>query len=289
MEFVRQVSHADLTLGLGYVASAVSQQVSTLERQSRRCRCFTRSSGRRLVITTAGRSLLEQVDELLAASAAFQDFANSLSRGEEIEELRVGAYETAVSHLLPSHSWSLWDPREVDDPHHRSRTRDGLPMLERGELDLLVAARYLHEDPPYHSDKLAFLELGRERLLLTASGAGEPPDFARCTALDWVAGAPEDVDRKLLHHWAGSSGFDPRVRFETRSCHTAIELIASGLAVGLIPASVIDAFRDPLNLAIVELPTPTPTREVLALTRGHFNMPLVSELLERISDAPYFI
>jgi DNA-binding transcriptional LysR family regulator len=275
---------------LGYVPSAISQQISALERSLGGVELFTRRTGRGLAVTAAGRSLAEAVDELLVATATYQDMAHSVSRGEGME-LRVGAYETAVSHLLPVALTELVDAdsktmiRVIE-----VETRDGLPMLERGELDLLVASRYVQEDPPYQSDKLTIKTLGREELLLTSSsGSGNvTPSFSQCKYLDWVAGAADDIDRKLLHRWAGITGFDPQVRFETRSCHTAVELIASGLAVGLIPASVIDAYREPMNLSLVELPSLPPTREVLAITRARFNMPIVNDLLELLGDVPYF-
>jgi DNA-binding transcriptional LysR family regulator len=275
---------------LGYVPSAISQQISALERSLGGVELFTRRSGRGLAVTAAGRSLVEAVDELLVATATYQDMAHSVSRGEGME-LRVGAYETAVSHLLPAALTELVDTdsktmiRVIE-----VETRDGLPMLERGELDLLVASRYVQEDPPYQSDKLSVKTLGREELLLTSSSGSSnvTPSFTQCKYLDWVAGAADDIDRKLLHRWAGITGFDPQVRFETRSCHTAIELIASGLAVGLIPASVIDAFREPMNLSLVDLPSSPPTREVLAVTRSRFSMPIVNDLLDLLGDVPYF-
>jgi DNA-binding transcriptional LysR family regulator len=273
---------------LGYVPSAVSQHVSALEQSLGGVELFTRRSGRRLAITAAGRTLARAVDELLEATATYQDIAHAVSHGDGIE-LRVGAYETAVSHLLPPALTELVG----DDAKSIIRiieveTRDGLPMLERGELDLLVAARYLPEDPPYHSDNLAIISLGSEQLLLaTAASARGTPTFSQCKERDWVAGTSDDVDRKLLHRWAGTIGFEPRVRFETSSCHTAIELIASGLAVGLLPASVIEVFREPLRLSLVHLPLPTPTREVLVLKRARFNMPIVSDLLDLLADVPY--
>ncbi len=274
---------------LGYVPSAVSQQITALERSLGGVELFTRSSGRRLAITAAGRLLTEAVDELLVAAATYQDIAHSVSHGEGME-LIVGAYETAVSHLLPAALTKLMsaDTKTMIQVIE-VETRDGLPMLERGELDLLVASRYLHEDPPYYSDKLAIMKLGCEQLLLTSSSdsGNVTPNFSQCKDLDWVAGAPDDIDRKLLHRWAGTLGFEPRVRFETRSCHTAIELIASGLAVGLIPASVIHAFREPRNLSLVDLPSSTPTREVLAITRARFNMPIVNDLMNLLGDVPY--
>jgi DNA-binding transcriptional LysR family regulator len=278
---------------LGYVPSNVSQQVSILEKSLGGVELFTRSPGRRLTITPAGRFLANAVDELLIAAASFQDVATAVSNGDGIQ-LRIGAYGTAMSHLLPA---AL---TQVIEPNYRSlihmvevETRDGLQLLERGELDLLVATRYVDEDPPYYSDKLKMTNLGREELLLVAplDQNGITTTLAECKDRDWVAGATTDVDRKLIRQWATQIGFEPRIQYETSNFQVAMGLISNRLAVGLIPASVINAASENMRLSVVDFPTTIvpPRREVIAVTRARFHMAIVDKILSLLANVPFLL
>lgn len=271
---------------LGYVPSAISQHVSALERSIGGTPLFTRKPGSRLTLTAAGRALAQAADDLFVATASFTDVSRQISRGEGLE-LRIGAYGTALGHLLPDalgrllRTTPLLSVQTVE-----MEPVEGLPLLERGDVDLLIAHRYLPEDGPAVTDNLTLTPLGRESLLLISSSTVETAasSFDECTARDWVAGAPRDVDRRLLSRWAADAGIEPRVRHETRDCHTAAAIIAGGLAVGLLPASVVRApwFGD--RLAVVDLPQgiARPARDVLAITRRQFRMPLVATLLSEL-------
>ena len=84
---------------LGYVPSAVSQHISSLERALGGTPVFIRNPGAKLQLTAAGRTLFEHASDLLTAATVFTDAAKTLSEGTGIE-IRVGAYGSALSHLL---------------------------------------------------------------------------------------------------------------------------------------------------------------------------------------------
>ncbi|MGO8958686.1 MAG: LysR family transcriptional regulator [Streptosporangiaceae bacterium] len=83
---------------LSYTPSAVSQQLSALEREAGVP--LTRRSGRGVALTAAGADLAERAGPVLAlleqASAAM-----AAARPELTGELRIGAFQTAVRTLLP--------------------------------------------------------------------------------------------------------------------------------------------------------------------------------------------
>lgn len=272
---------------LGYVPSAISQHVSALERSIGGTPLFTRKPGSRLTLTAAGRALADAVDNLFVATASFADVTRQISRGEGLE-LRIGAYGTALGHLLPDPlSRLLRADNRLSVQTTEIEPAEGLPLLERGVFDLLIAHRYLPEDRPALTDNMTMTTLGREPLLLVGSSrAGNgAASFEDCAAQDWVAGGPRDVDRRLLNRWAADAGIDPRVRHVTRDCHTAAEIIAAGLAVGLLPASVVSAPWFDGRLTIVRLPRAiaSPARDVLAITRNGFRMAVVAKLLAELS------
>jgi DNA-binding transcriptional LysR family regulator len=168
--------------------------------------------------------------------------------------------------------------------------------VQRGDecAEHLIAHRYLPEDHPPSGENTNFRVLGNEPLLPVARASNTPLRLADCSDADWVAGSLRDVDRQLLLRWAGQAGFQPRVSHETRDYHTAVELIVSGLAVGLLPASVVSAPHNRGRLAMIEPERglQLPSRDVLTITRAGFQtsaavtlLDLMAEVLERITCA----
>lgn len=271
---------------LGYVPSAVSQHITSLERGLGGTRLFTRRAGSRLTLTAEGRVLARAADELLVAAAAFRDTAQRVTCGEGITA-RIGAYATALTHLLPpilkqiaqTERTSAIQTVEIEPV-------DGLPLLERGELDALIAHRYLPEQI-LPGRNITVIPLGSEPLRLVTAAAGPVRTFEQCAHLEWVAGQVSDVDRQLLQRWSAEAGVNVAVRHETRDCTTAAELIAADLAVGLLPASVADAhwLRDRLRSVPLPPELPRPTREVMAMTRKDFAMPVVFSMLTELKRA----
>jgi DNA-binding transcriptional LysR family regulator len=268
---------------LGYVPSAISQHVTSLERSLGDTKLFTRRPGSGLTLTAAGRALIEAADDLLAAAATFRDTAQQVSAGEGVT-VRLGAYGTALTYLLPPVLARLVDREGVDAVETTElEPVDGLPLLERGDLDILIAHRYLSEDN--HTAKHATVnDLGREPILLVASANGSLRRLSDCVEAHWVAGGPKDVDRQLLRRWSAAAGLTPRVRHETRDCHTAAELIASDFAVGLLPASVVGAPQLRERLRVITLPpgVRSPYRDILAITRPDFDIPGLDQLVHEL-------
>lgn len=271
---------------LDYVPSAVSQHITLLEHRLGGALLFTRKPGSRLVLTAAGRALADAADDMLAAAAAFGDVARRVSDGDGVV-LRVGAYGSALSFLLPD---AL---RALDDTDSRTRIEtveiepaDGVLLIDTGELDILIAHRYLPEEQPPSGENTDTRLIGEEPMLAVTSAANAPRRLNDCADADWVAGSRRDVDRQLLLRWAGQVGFHPRVSHETPDCHTAVELIVSGVAVGLLPASVVSAAHNRMRLAVIERDPGIefPHRDVLTITRVGFQTRTGEFLLSRIAE-----
>jgi DNA-binding transcriptional LysR family regulator len=223
----------------------------------------------------------------LAAAAVFGDVARRISDGEGMV-LRVGAYGSAMSFLLPEALTALDDtkPRTYIETVE-IEPADGVSLIDTGELDILIAHRYLPEEQPPSGENTDSRLIGREPMLGVTSAANGPKRLADCVDADWVAGSRRDVDRQLLMRWAAQVGLHPRVSHETPDCHTAVELIVSGVAVGLIPASVVSAPHNRMRLAVLERDPGVefPHRDVLTITRVGFQTQVGDMLLNRIADA----
>ncbi|MFF1278242.1 LysR family transcriptional regulator [Streptomyces marokkonensis] len=281
-------SMAEAAAALGYVPSAVSQHIAVLERDMG-IELLVRRPGSRLILTAAGRSLTQATETLFEATARFQDAANSISN-REIAELRVGAYPSAMSHLFPGILSAL-------KPRGRGarirliivETHEGLPKVKSGGLDLLIAYRYLPEDPPTTSGEWIITSLGHEPLVLvTGTRPGRRPlELAECLEMEWTSGHAHSPDRRLLHRWAGELGISPDVTLETEDLHSMLAMIRAGLAVGLIPTTLISGENDRPGVERVVLPPEVAPlhREVLAVSRPGIRPPIINELVTLLVEA----
>jgi DNA-binding transcriptional LysR family regulator len=281
-------SMAEAAAALGYVPSAVSQHIAVLERDMG-IELLVRRPGSRLILTAAGRSLAQATETLFEATARFQDAANGISN-REIAELRVGAYPSAMSHLFPGILSAL-------KPRGRGarirliivETHEGLPKVKSGDLDLLIAYRYLPEDPPTTSGEWTITSLGHEPLVLvTGPRSGRRPlELAECLEMEWTSGHAHSPDRRLLHRWAGELGVSPDVTLETEDLHSMLAMIRAGLAVGLIPATLISGESDQPGVERVFLPPEVAPlhREVLAVSRPGIRPPVINELVTLLVEA----
>ena len=288
MTVVNCGSMAEAAAALGYVPSAVSQHIAVLERDMG-IELLVRRPGSRLILTAAGRSLAQATETLFEATARFRDAANGISN-REIAELRVGAYPSAMSHLFPGILSAL-------KPRGRGarirlvivETREGLPKVKSGDLDLLIAYRYLPEDPPTTSGEWAITSLGHEPLVLvTGPRSGRRPlELSECLEMEWTSGHAHSPDRRLLHRWAGELGISLDVTLETEDLHSMLAMIRAGLAVGLIPATLISGESDQPGVERVVLPPEVAPlhREVLAVSRPGIRPPIINELVTLLVEA----
>ncbi|MFF0516890.1 LysR family transcriptional regulator [Streptomyces sp. NPDC004250] len=271
---------------LGYVPSAVSQHITALERDMG-IELIVRRPGSRLILTAAGRSLAVATIELFEATVRFTDRANDIA-SREIAELRVGSYPTAMSHLLPD-VLSIYKARRPGSSVRLAvvETDEGLPKVRSGDLDLLIAYRYLPEDPPTESEALTITRLGREPLILVTgaeTGRRRPVELAECLDREWVSGYKHHGDRRLLHRWAGGLSITPHVTLETADLHGMLAIIRSGLAVGFIPESLLDSARD-TGVERVMMPPEVPpqNRDILAVRRAGHDSPVLKELVSLLA------
>ncbi|MCV7010879.1 LysR family transcriptional regulator [Mycolicibacterium madagascariense] len=271
---------------LGYVPSAVSQHISALERALGGTPIFIRNPGAQLQLTAAGRTLFEHASNLLTAATVFTDGARTLSMGTGIE-IRVGSYGSALSHLLiPAMQTMRAEGRPTPLRAIEAEPADGLTLVEQGELDVLIAHRYLPEDRLRHSSRLRVRTLGIEPVQIAVSaGLPEPQrTLQHCLDSGWVAGGPQFADRRLLERWCASLGTEPRIAFETDDFHIGVEAVAAGLAVGLIPATVVNGIGNAERLAVVPVASPSVplSREVIALIRTDAVITEIDEFLDEL-------
>lgn len=282
---VKAGSMATAASELGYVPSAVSQHIGNLERVLQ-VELLVRRPGSRIAITPAGRALMEAAGPLLRANAEFADSLRSISRSET-PSIVVGTYATAMHFLLPEVLRRMQSVELLPEIAIREmETPAALPLLRSGALDMLVGYKYLANDPPLSTDPLSVTLIGNEPMLLVGP-VGQPLTFDECVAGYWTIGSYPLDDRRLLRQWSEQLRFRPKVTFETADPNSSMQLVASGLAVSLLPATVVAAgIRRGATVQIVPMPpaVPQPYREVLVVTRSTFQPPFLNPFVELMRD-----
>jgi DNA-binding transcriptional LysR family regulator len=289
--FITVIEYGSMTRAaeeLGYVPSAVSQHVAQLER-SLGVALLIRKPGSQVVVTPAGRMLIGAASPLFAEVQRYQDTARLIA-ATEISQLRISTFATGMCHLLPpvlrglrqTHPALRVEVQEMESP-------DAMPLLRAGRLDLLLAYRYLPEDPPIAGDEWLITHIAHEPLLLiTGAGPGSPQSFEECMDHDWVLGYPRHGDTRVMAAWCAELGIAPRIRHQTQDPHASLAMVAAGLAISFVPFVVVDmGLRTGMPIHVVETPAgrTRPSREILTVARSSFAPPAICDLNKALSKS----
>ena len=274
-----------------YTPSAVSQQLSALEREAGVP--LLRRVGRRVELTPAGTGLAARAEPVLAL---LEEAAAALAaeRAELAGELRIGAFPTAVRTLLPGALVALGSahPRlellvtELDPAHVPD-------ALRTGALDIALVHEYDYV-PAEPDPALELRPLLAETIFLASAQPlpaqplraqplpGRPEDAVRqCAALPWIAASPGTLCQLMAERLCQAAGFSPRVRHRADDFATVLALVAAGQGVALVPELALpDA---PGNVLLTAL---TATRRTLIACRsGTFAHPAIAACAVAIKSA----
>jgi len=258
----------------------LSQQIKQLEDEIG-ARLFDRSH-RRVRLTDAGAAFISEARRTLASAERAADAARRAARGE-LGRLALGYVSSAAYELLPSlvRAFRKRAP-DVTLALEEMSSSEQSRALAAGTLDLGLVRR-----PPPIEPGLAGTVVRREPTVLAV-----PRDHALA--------APRRLRLRALTHeplivfparprpsWADvaidlcrRAGFEPRISHEALEMASALSLVAAGIGVALVPAS-IRAVRRP---GVVFRPiAPAPTSEILLVRRDEPPSELVARFLEIVA------
>ena len=224
---------------LGYVQSAISEQIASLERIVGR-RLVERSPGAGGVrLTEAGEVLLGHGRAILARVKAAEADLSALTDGSA-GTLKLGIYQSVGIRILPQ----LLQRYAVDWPAVRvlpqeSPTDAGLfDLVESGELELSFADLPLPEGP------FGSVEIMRDPYVLLVP-ASSPLVERKNVALNDVAELPlighqtcrvfPRVEAELR-----AQGAEPNIVFRSDIIGTVQALVAAGVGIAIVPRLAVD-------------------------------------------------
>lgn len=274
---------------LSFTQPAVSQHVAKLERGL--SVQLLRRDGRTVRLTPAGETLLEHA-ELLFDGVRRAELEVLAAAGRERPRLRVGAFPTAASGLMPealkglreSHPAVEIDLRVIEpEPAVEELTagRLDIALFTDSELEPVAQRPGIVYERICDDPMLAALPidhpLAREPVIPLERLADEVW-FTPCTS-----GSCPDTNI-ILHACANAGvGFTPDVRLSSDDYQAVQGMVASGMGVALVPALAGAAVRH--DLVVRPLAGDPPTRRVHAVLPAGTRDPVVERLIEALRMA----
>jgi DNA-binding transcriptional LysR family regulator len=197
-------------------------------------------SNRGVLLTAAGRAFHEDARALLASMEQARTRARQVDRGD-IGTLAVGFVSIADYGILPPalKAFRAGFPA-VEVQLHELTTDAQVRELRADRLDLGIALAPLDEPD------LTFRGILREELVLAApanhpAAQGDAPLDLRTLARCGFIVPPREIATglyDLVIRRCHASGFAPQITQHARQMQTVISLVASGMGVALVPASM---------------------------------------------------
>ncbi|WP_153397892.1 LysR family transcriptional regulator [Ornithinicoccus halotolerans] len=267
---------------LGYSPSAISQQISQLQKEVG----ITLLSrvGRGIEPTPAGRALAARVDGVLGELGDLHDFVRALRAGRSAT-LTFGYFPSLGATWLPDIVGPLVGEfpdtsldlyvSDTHDPARRPRPDLQLLVLPPGvgtpagyqshpvaEDSYVVTMR--HDDPLAARDSVPMAELAHHSWIDNEHGHGP------C--------------RRIVLDACAAVGFQPAFRIQTHDYPTALALVARGLGLSVMPA--LGATHLPDGVVRRPIVDPTPTRAIHAIVlRDSADQPVVQRALALTLEA----
>lgn len=248
---------------------AVSQHISALERELDARLVERTTLGARL--TPEGEIVLRHALRILTSCDDARRELDQIRSGD-LATVRVAAFPTACSHLLPRAAAS-WRRRYPALPFEFTECdADEAPELARhGKVDL--ALTYDYAAHPIDLDHLTAQPLPDDPLLLalpTSHPLAAIPviDVAALADQAWISGT-SFACAESLRAICGVAGFTPMVALDSNRYPTTLAMVSAGHGIALVPTSALT--HPPAEVAIRPLRPAPPPRRIWAVTQGRPN------------------
>lgn len=236
---LRTGSFADAARELGYSGSAVSQQITALERKIN-MRLFERD-GQGVRATPTAHFIGERSLDALGRLKLLEDDITLLRQGS-IGRLRLGSFPTASERILPM---ALSRFRH-EQPNLKVRLDEGeetelTPMLIARELDIAIMYRYGLVPGRYPRGFRSLRLLVEDLLVLTPAdhpllGDSSKISIDQLERETWIAPRLGTPGATMLSRLCANVGFTPDVSYRTNNYATTGGLVQAKTGIALVPA-----------------------------------------------------
>jgi molybdate transport repressor ModE-like protein len=279
-EVARQGSFNRAAAELRLTPSAVSQQISALERTVG-TPVFRRST-RGVELTDAGRVLTETA---AAIAAELLTAEREIARLSTADRLTVATFTSGGQRILPHALTRFTRSRpEVELTVIESEPEESLALVRSGGADLALV--YHFDGPPAMPAGLDFTPLQDDPMWIVMpaghrhSGRTEVA-VAELAGERWVQGCLSVGE--MLDHYAAMAGFEVITACRGTDYQFAQSLVRAGVGIAMIPEVALTT--DASGLTAARLTPPGPCRYVgVATARRRRTDPLVAAMLRELHD-----
>ncbi|MCB5165440.1 LysR family transcriptional regulator [Streptomyces bambusae] len=224
---------------LAFTPSAVSQQLSALEREAGLP--LLERTGRRVRLTPAGENLVRHADAVLErleqAAAELAGARHGLSG-----PLRIGAFPTATRAIVPAALTVLAARHPGLEPMVSETDPAAVAhALRAGDLDVALVHEYDFVPCPEETG-VTTAALFTEAMYLASPAApaaplpaGDPGGLARWRDAPWITATPGTLCHAMAVRACQAAGFTPRIRHQVDEFATVLALVAAGQGVAVVP------------------------------------------------------
>jgi DNA-binding transcriptional LysR family regulator len=244
--------------------SAVSQQLATLERETRTA--LLERTGRRVRLTAAGVLLAGRAREILAAMDAAEAELRGLA-DEPAGTVTLAAFQSAV-HALAEPAVARLAARHPDvtvvllelEPH------DSMPALRRGDVDVIITTTDFagaELDP-----SIDLVPIAEDAIVVVLPldhplTAYEMIDLEKCADQRWTFDVTGSYMSELATRLCREAGFEPAVICRFNNYMIALQHVEKGRSIALLPSLAVD----PRYRVTTRPLTPPVARRITAATR----------------------
>jgi DNA-binding transcriptional LysR family regulator len=252
---------------LGYTPSAVSQQLTKLERETRTT--LIERQGRGIVLTDAARQLASTAARILEL---VEDAELTLEeqRGQAIGTLKIAAFPTAARGLLPPALARLIDENPgLDVRVTETDPFEAVAAVSRGEMHVAVVHDW-QNTPLSLPEGLSRVKLGSDPadVLVPATHRLAGKEFVRAEDLvgeRWICQPSGSICHEWLVRTMRRAGVEPEIAYSVAEYQTQLAMLARGIGIGLLPR----LGRGTLPDGVVVVPLqPAPSRRLYAVWRA---------------------
>jgi DNA-binding transcriptional LysR family regulator len=246
-------------------ASAVSQQLSVLERETRTQ--LLERTGRRVRLTAAGVILARRAREILAGMDAAEAELRGLG-AEPAGTVTLAVFQSAVHSLaVPAVSRLAQAYPDVDVVILELEPHDSMQALRRGDVDVIVTTTDFvgtRLDPA-----IDLIPIGADAVVAVLPAghpatAGDAVDLPALADQRWTFDVTGSYMSDLATRLCREAGFEPRVVCRFNNYMITLQHVAAGLSVALLPSLAVDRQFGVLSRP---LRTAVPRRIVAAVRR----------------------
>jgi DNA-binding transcriptional LysR family regulator len=282
----RRRSFAAVADALGYTQSAVSQQISALEREVGVT--LVERGVRPVRLTDAGGTLIELAEPLfesLASLDAGLEAFRTASRGR----LRLASFPSACLPLAgPALEAFHREHPSVDLTLSVAEPREATRLVRAGDAD--VAILFDEDEAPAPGPGLERTPLLDDPVVLTLpstyrlgrQGALELSELAEERWISPPPAGPAAGYRRMFERACAAAGFKPQVAYEIEDVLIAQSLVAAGLGLAVLPRLALSLTHPAIRVR--ELRDP-PRRRVWAARVTGRQLPAAAAMLEALSHA----